>query len=102
MKYKFTALKTGLLISLLMGCACCNLRRNTVEQIQIIPADTVKSLFSNHESNDTPVEKKMRDQGAVLPFFPLYTVIFGQIVTFFSKDKKGNDLVTIFCQSLSF
>ena len=65
MKYKFTALKTGLLISLLMGCACCNLRRNTVEQIQIIPADTVKSLFSNHESNDTPVEKKMRDQGLV-------------------------------------
>lgn len=54
------------ILSLLLCCSGCHFRREyVVKQVDIIQADTVKSLFSNHTSNETPLEKKMRDTGLV-------------------------------------
>ena len=58
--------KTGLaaLVLIIGGCNLTSPNPSTAS-LETTTADTIKSVFSNHTSTDTPLEKRLREQGLV-------------------------------------
>ena len=58
--------KTGLAAFVLItsGCNLTSSNRSATP-LETTTTDTIKSVFSNHTSTDTPLEKQLREQGLV-------------------------------------